>query len=230
MIRKNILLIFFIFLLPSIIFAQQHFSGGLGVGFTRSNITGMNGPININNMLKTGFTGGLVVAYSLDENNFLQMEINFTQKGCKVYDPYGYYPYDYFMASLSYFDVPVMYRFIRPSTEYNLLYVFDGGVSVGELFSSTLTQSIYGQNPYNFQSSYFRLRSFDVSVLGGFGFCFPNGIYAGQRLAYSVIPVVKRNKLPAGMRMLAIGKGHNIETQIFLQYCFGKEKMRVKGW
>jgi hypothetical protein len=234
MIRKYtfLLLLAFLFLPFEIAAQQRRFSGGVSAGFTRADISGMNGGsiFNIKNMQKTGLSTGLLVAYSLDENNFLQMEINYTQKGCKSF-LYGYTSsYDYYMVSLNYFDVPLLYRFAGEMSNYNLLAVFEGGISIGELYESHVYESIYGQGIYPLQNNVLQFRQTDVGMIAGFGFCFPSGIYMGQRFCYSAYPVVKRDPLPAGMRIYGLGRGHNVDTQIYLQYCFGKAKMRVPGW
>jgi hypothetical protein len=233
--KKNLLVIAFMFGLPSLAFAQQGvFKYGFKGGFSLATYTGeLDGPRAAG--YKPCFAAGVVATYALASHVILQAEGLYSQKGVFVDN----YPFRFnnsssgpqfnawrYRATLSYLDVPVLVKLTTGVTGNGAF------VEVGPQLSLALAQreylSAFGKvgsydNPPDQIISTNRSSLVPVSLgyVGGLGYQFAIGLGMSLRYTGDFSHVYKDDR-NVGSSGVSYGKNfHNGVFQFQVHYLFG---------
>ena len=223
---KNALFIIAVYLLCFINeLHAQHFDAGLNLGTLVSDVQGTDTRDYDNDFEKVGFTGGVFVNRTFGRNDILQLEINYTQKGAEQLPDST--NNGYFKMVLNYVEVPLLLRHrirVNMNKKFYNNFEWELGISGGYLFSYT-----YNVSGYNLLLDRSNLNFIDLNALLGINYVFSRNWYFGVRYSNSVIPVIKRNAIPAQALTsypLAFNNGNNRMVQFCLKYVFGSGNRR----
>jgi len=182
------LLAFLILLILEITDVQaQQFHAGLYGGVNVTNVDGTSPAGTIGSFHKFGFTFGSYVNTILTENNILQMEIGYSQKGY-LNEPNDVYPNNYSQLNLNYIETALL---LRHHIHFNLRnkprdkFSLEGGASIGKL--------IY--NSYSIQRTLYpiNLNTTDISPFVGIAYNYSPNLWMEFRYYNSLTPVIKRD-------------------------------------
>lgn len=155
-----------IFLLFNISIFSQTYIGATG-GLMSSSLSG-DAPEDASYSGKTGFSGGLVVDFTLTEDIVLSIQPRFLQKGTSVaYDVGEYELRDSLTATFDYASLPVMVKI----TSLNKRIYFSSGLDFGYLMNSTVENIVDGST----KDVNNLIKNYDISATFGFGVNIPIG-------------------------------------------------------
>ena len=155
-----------IFLLFNISIFSQTYIGATG-GLMSSSLSG-DAPEDASYSGKTGFSGGLVVDFTLTEDIVLSIQPRFLQKGTSVaYDVGEYELRDSLTATFDYVSLPVMVKI----TSLNKRIYFSSGLDFGYLMNSTVENIVDGST----KDVNELIKNYDISATFGFGVNIPIG-------------------------------------------------------
>jgi hypothetical protein len=202
----KVIFCFLLFSLP--LSAQVKFNAGLSFGPIKSGIPGI---ISYKNSKKTGINAGLIGTATLDGNSFLQIEINYTQKGCRSGLMLNN---SFYRLSLNYAEIPVLYRF-----DHDRGYI-EAGVSYCRLLDFEEMQDFYVVHWIDPQL----VRETDISLLGGGGWFLGDYFAVGARYGWSALPIFRRTSVTRGLAgSYGLKTGRNITLQVTLKYMIKAE-------
>lgn len=200
----------------------QHFRAGLTGGAVVTDVAGSGTRDNFTHFNKLGFVVGAIVNSTFKENNTIQLEMNYIQKGSMQRPDSA--NEGYFKLSFNYLEIPILFRrrlhftlFKKPSNRFEL----EAGASAGRLiFAELIGNTNYTQSidPNNFNKT-------DVSILAGVNYTFNSNLYFSLRYSNSVIPVTKRNTSPGPTLVylpVTFNQGNNLVFHFSIKYIFGK--------
>lgn len=157
------LLILFLFNISTF---SQTYIGATG-GLMSSSLSG-DAPEDASYSGKTGFSGGLVVDFTLTEDIVLSIQPRFLQKGTSVaYDVGEYELRDSLTATFDYVSLPVMVKI----TSLNKRIYFSSGLDFGYLMNSTVENIVDGST----KDVNELIKNYDISATFGFGVNIPIG-------------------------------------------------------
>lgn len=155
----------------------QKFKAGLSFGNTATQVTGDN---NVG-YKKFGLFGGAFLYLPLQNQNKVQMEFDFIQKGSRRNSRPSDGSYDFYLIRLNYVEVPLFYEY-----NYRDLIGFQGGLALAFLVSAKEKDS-YGTITPDPTEPYFKKT--DLSYLLGFRVKIKNDWDFMFRFSYSLIPM-----------------------------------------
>ncbi len=200
--------VFFFLLFSLQLSAQVEFNAGLSFGPIKSGIPGI---ISYKESKKTGINAGLIGTATLDDQSFLQIEINYTQKGCR--SPLTLNN-SFYRLSMNYAEIPVLYRFDGDR------WYLEGGVSYCRLLDFEEMQDFYIVQWIDPQV----VRKTDISLLGGGGWFLGDYFAIGARYGWSALPVFHRKSVSRGLAgSYGLKTGRNITLQVTLKYMIQAE-------
>lgn len=196
----------------------QRFHAGFTAGVTVTDIPGMDardGDLDFN---KLGLVGGGIVSTQLNEQNDLQFEINYIQKGSSQRP--DSLNNGQFRLSLDYIEVPLVFRHrmniaLRQRTVKR--FGFEAGISIAQLVRFKEVANNYPQTVY---ASYFNKT--EVSLLAGVDCFLTDRLMFSLRYSNSVIPAVKRNGQMPGFYLYTFNQGNNMVFQLAFKFIFGE--------
>lgn len=164
--NRIIYTILILFLSLNISVFSQTYIGAAG-GLMSSSLSG-DAPQDASYSSKTGFSGGLVVDFTLTEDIILSIQPRFLQKGTSVaYDVGEYELKDSLTATLDYVSLPIMVKI----NSLNKRIYFSTGLDFGYLMNSTVENIVDGSTKDI--SNLFK--TFDLSATFGLGVNIPVG-------------------------------------------------------
>lgn len=153
--------------------AQSHFGGGVSLGFTVNQITGSG----ISGFNKPGAFAGVFGNYAFNTKNWLQLELNFIQKGSykapKNDDPTKY------LLNINYLELPLLYKFMPVGNRF----VFEVGPTFGYLIGykeQTEQGEFVPKRPF---------KKYEIAALAGINYHIGKGIWVNLRAVQSLAPV-----------------------------------------
>jgi hypothetical protein len=167
---KNFLILIVLF---SPFFAFGQFKGGFSVGINTSSLSGNNS----SGFRQFGFSGGPVVEYILDEQNSLQFEILFSQKGARKPQRPEIGDLSFYFLRLNYFELPFLFKHLHNQ------FVFEAGPSVSVLINSK-EEDGFGPLPV-----FFPFRPFELAANLGITYHLNDNFDMNWRFTHSIIPV-----------------------------------------
>ena len=170
-----LLSLLFLFSLPSF---GQSFKAGLTAGLVASQVDGDN----FGGYDKIGPYGGLMVAYPINDNLDIAMQISFIQKGSRKNAKPSEGDYDSYLMRLNYAEIP-LYMHLNIAKER--LY-FEGGLTFAYLINA-VEKDAYGVIQQ--ATSVPDFRRFEMGILGGFVWMLNEKYSVGIRGQYSLIPI-----------------------------------------
>ncbi len=208
------------FLTLTTILRAQHFSTGLSLGPLVSDVQGTDTRDYDNDYAKIGYCGGIFVNRTFGRNDILQLEINYVQKGTEQLPDST--NNGYFKLVFNYVEVPLIWRHrirVNMNRKFYNNFEWELGASGGYLFSYS-----YNSSGYNLPLDKSNLNSVDICVLLGINYLISHNWYFGVRFSNSVIPVIKRNAIPAqalATYPLSFNNGNNTMFEFCLRFVFG---------
>jgi len=213
----------------------QRFHVGINFGLAVTDIPGTDPRDGDVDFHKFGITAGGFVGTQLNSpKNFLQFEINYTQKGSL--QPPDSLNNGFAQLKIDYVDVPILIRH-KLSLSVNrgavgtgdtaakkFRFEFEYGLSIGRVVHFNDNVSGYTQT---FNMS--QVNKTDVSLLAGINYHFSEGFYLGFRFSNSVIPAFKKNSTPLFLLPKAFNNGNNIVLQFSFKYIFGLKAQNSGG-
>jgi len=176
--RKNIIFIFFLFIIP---FAySQNFKSGILAGISPSQVAG-DGFAGFN---KWGITGGMFVKYDFTEKYAAQFEMNFIQKGAKKTARPDEGDNVYYDLRLNYIEVPILLKYKWKK------FVFETGISAGILINYKEDD---GVSPLNSLPPFLK---YDIGALIGIDYYFSDKFSINWRASNSFLPIRNYSKNP----------------------------------
>jgi hypothetical protein len=155
-----------IFLLFNISIFSQIYIGATG-GLISSSLSG-DAPEDASYLGKTGFSGGLVVDFTLTEDIVLSIQPRYLQKGSTIaYDVGEYELRDSLTATFDYVSLPVMVKI----TSLNKRIYFSSGLDFGYLMNSSVENIMDGST----KDVNELIKNYDISATFGFGVNIPIG-------------------------------------------------------
>lgn len=125
--KQNILICFFLLLLPAVANAQNFAGGGL-LGLNVSQVSGDN----LGGYNKAGVYGGFFVSRKINDKSEVEMRITYSSKGSRDVPNYDKGKYTAYFLHLDYVEVPILYRY-----KYKFVWLM-AGISGGYLFHSSI--------------------------------------------------------------------------------------------
>lgn len=199
----------------------QRFKPGLDVGVVSTDLVGID-PYD-NDFHKASLTIGGLLNTKISNNNSIQFEILYTQKG-SLQPADSVNNYTYYKLSLNYIEVPLM---LKHNFKFNMnkktvdRFYFEVGPSFGRLLS--VKQNING-SIYTDQSNFLK-NEFAVNI--GLGCEIVNNLYFNIRFSNSIIPVVEHSpqiKTFNNFFWYTFNKGDNQVFAFTLRYIFDKDR------
>ncbi len=201
---------------------------GVKAGFNLATYTG-GGDIGRAAQLKPGFGAGGLAGYGLSARTALQVEALYAQKGvfqegyAYFYPGLGYSRSSTYRATLSYLDVPVLFR---ASTRPGGQGVF---VEVGPQVSFALGRREYvrptgepaGTNEVTLDTDRRALVPVGLGYVGGLGYQLANGLGVAVRYSGDFTNVYKAGYGAGQLNPLASNKFHNGVLQVQVHFRFG---------
>ena len=164
--NRIIYTILFLFVFQNISIFSQTYFGATG-GLMSSSLSG-DAPKDASYSSKTGFSGGLVVDFTLLEDVVLSIQPRYLQKGSAIaYDVGKYELQDSLTATLDYISLPVMVKI----NSLNKRIFFSTGLDFGYLMNSSLENIVDGST----KDVGNLFKTIDISATFGFGVNIPIG-------------------------------------------------------
>ncbi len=217
---RDKLFVLLLCMIPATRLRAQHFMTGLSLGPVVSDVQGTDTRDYDNDFAKLGYTGGLFVNRTFGRNDILQLEINYIQKGAEQTPDST--NNGFFKLVLNYVEVPLVWRHrirVNMNRKFYNNFEWELGASGGYLFS--FSQNVSG---YNLPLDRSSLNSVDISAIFGINYLISRNWYFGVRYTNSVIPVLRRNAIPAQVLSsypLTFNNGNNRVLEFCLRYVFG---------
>lgn len=182
--------------------AQSRLGGGASAGFSMSLISG----VNLKSLNKPGAFVGMFANYSFNAKNWLQVELNFIQKGAYQV-PKDVNPHKYWL-NLNYIELPVLYKFMPAGNRF----AFEVGPTFGYLINykeKSELGDIY--DPIKF-------RKYEVAALAGINYRLgKGGLWLNLRAIQSVVAVRKHQ----GDATFRLNRGqYNTTVLVSFKYTF----------
>lgn len=218
-------------LLPNTVLRAQRFRAGVAAGFISSDVDGTRLGNNHRGFRKAGFTFGGFVNGKLSEQNSLQFEILYAQKGS--WQPPDTADPSYYLLQLDYIEVPLLFHHqmhISVHSRSTDRFTLEFGPSFGTLIRIN-QNGLYYQNG-TYISGYFdndNFRKTDLALNIGVSYNFYNNFIFDVRYGNSIIPVIK-HPLPMNTYFWkTFTKGDNLAFSFTLRYLFQKKNKAVTG-
>ncbi len=195
----------------------QRFTPGLIAGFVATDLAGVD-PYD-EDFHKASFSGGGLISTKLSDDNSVQFEILYIQKG-SLQPADSINNYTFYKLSLNYVEVPLM---LKHNLHFNInkkpvdRFYFEIGPSFGRLVS--FKQNINGTlfNEGNFSKNEFALNL-------GVGCTIVNNLYFNIRYTNSIFPVVDNSKQLNSFFWYTFNKGNNMVFAFTLRYIWGSSQ------
>ncbi len=194
--------------------SAQKFKMGVIAGFVASDVVGID-PQDTD-FHKAGVTLGGLLNTKISENNSIQFEILFTQKG-SLQPADSANNYNFYKLSLNYVEVPLMFRhniiFNIKQKPVDRFYI-EAGPSYGRIVS--IKENSNGNiitNVNNFNKN-------EVALNVGIGSRILKNLYFNVRFSNSIISAVKNNKQLNSFIWYTYNKGDNVVMSFSLRYVF----------
>lgn len=185
---------------------SQDFKGGISIGAVASQVDGDF----YSGYHKTGFLFGGFINRKLSDQNVLQIELRYIQKGSHHRIDPNIPGSTYYKMRLNYAEIPVLFQYI-----YKNKYIIDVGPSVGVLFAS-LEEGINssGQLITSHENNFKR---FEYAIQGGVQLKLSANFSAAFRAGYSLVPIRGNN---ANIQLAMRGAQYNNLLTCILYYQF----------
>lgn len=201
---KRFLIVCLLLAITHAVNAQSRFGGGLSAGFAISQVSGDN----LSGFNKPGAFAGAFGYYGFNDKNWLQLELNFIQKG-SYQAPKDDFPHKY-LLNLNYVELPVLYKFMPVGKRF----VFEIGPTFGYLVSyserSELGDIANAQGVLQF-------KKYELAAIAGINYKLRKGFSVNLRAIQSVLQV--RNHQGNATWYLNRGQ-YNTSLCLSLRYTF----------
>src|ERR1017187_1953233 len=191
----------------------QRFKMGVVAGFVATDVVGID-PTDTD-FHNAGITLGGLLNTKISENNSIQFEILYTQKG-SLQPADSANNYNLYKLSLNYVEVPVMFRH---NLQFNInkkpvdRFYLEAGPSYGRLVGIKVVSS----SPYYYDGNF---RNNEVALNIGVGSRILKNLYFNVRFSNSIIAAVKNQKQINSFIWYTYNKGDNILFSFTLRYIF----------